>query len=91
MNIVAAIRRFFGFHGEGLLAAATADLDKVATKLDAAAAQIDVEFESEVQSIMVARQKHSAREFQSRQTIDALTESRDRTKRVAGRIKGLVA
>lgn len=91
MNIVAAIRRFFGFHGEGLLAAATADLDKVAAKLEDAADRLDAEYNTEVASITAARRKHSEREFQSRQVITGLSGSRARVLRVSGKIADLLS
>jgi transcription initiation factor TFIID subunit TAF12 len=90
-GLVAAIRRFFGIDGEGLLNAATKDFQKIGARIEKAGAQIAAEFGREVEAITEARQKHSAREFQSRQTLAALSDSQQRTARVAAKIADLIA
>lgn len=89
--LVALIRRFFRLHGEGLLNAATKDLDKVAEALQKASAQLGAEFTRESEAIQAARIAHSAREYASRQALAALSANQDRTQRVAAKIADLVA
>lgn len=89
-KVFQAIRRFFGQHGEGLLVAATRDLDRVSVALHAAEARIGAEIAKERESIAAFWAEVADREKTSRAALETLVANKNRAGRVAARIAGLV-
>lgn len=88
--IIAAVRRMFGQHGEGLLIAATKELDKVVAKLEAAVVQVADEIAAVYEADDERRREYEADRAKSAAKLLVLNDVQARAQRVSKRISGLV-